>query len=340
MAKRRRRRENRQIKFCLTAVAVILVLLVGIISAQQLESKMNVKVENAGKQMTAYTNDESTAQIFMNGQWYRRKGVETLLVMGIDNFGSIASSGSYNNTNQADFLMLFVRDAETGESSAIHLNRDTMTDITMLGVTGEAAGVQHAQLALAYNYGRGQHDSCKNTADAVSNLVYGMEIDHYIALTMDAIPILNDWAGGVTVEILDDFSEVYETMVQGELVKLEGAQALSYVRTRMGLEDSSNLRRMERQRQYAAEWAQCARGQLNDAQKMTELMRRLDGYYRTNCTTEELKVYGQSMGSGLISVYEIEGEAVHGENYMEFYANEEALQQLVLELFYAPADDE
>ena len=62
--------------------------------------------------------------------------------------------------------------------------------------------------------------------------------------------LLNDLVGGVTLEVLDDFSGIDDTLVQGETVTLKGQQALTYVRSRGGLEDSTNLHRMERQRQY------------------------------------------------------------------------------------------
>lgn len=341
MAKRRRRRSrrNRRIKFCLSVVAVVLVLLVGVIGAQQIESRMNVKIENAGMQMTAHMKDENTAQIFVNGQWYRKKDVETLLVIGIDDFGSITGSSSYNNTNQADFLVLFVRNTETGESKAIHLNRDTMTDITMLGVTGEAAGVQYAQLAVAYNYGRGQQDSCRNTADAISNLLYGMEIDHYIAVTMDAVPIMNDWAGGVTVEVMDDMTSADSALVFGEEIKLSGEQALAYVRTRKGLDDSTNINRMERQRQYASAWVTQAQGQLNDSESVMQFIMQMSDYHYSDCTVEELAEFAGRLGENpSVDIYELPGESVHGEQYMEFYVNEEGVQQLVLDLFYEPVD--
>ena len=83
-----------------------------------------------------------------------------------------------------------------------------MTQIRILGVTGEPAGTFTGQLALAHTYGSGEEDSCENTVLAVSNLLYGMEIDHYVSLTMDGVALLNDLVGGVTVEVLDDFSGI------------------------------------------------------------------------------------------------------------------------------------
>mgnify|MGYP000585160404 FL=1 len=70
---------------------------------------------------------------------------------------------------------------------------------------------------------------------------------------MDAVPILNDLLGGVEVTVLDDFSGIDDTLIKGETVTLHGDHALTYVRERYGLEDSSNSTRMVRQRQYMTE---------------------------------------------------------------------------------------
>ena len=45
----------------------------------------------------------------------------------------------------------------------IQLNRDTMTEIQILGVNGEPAVTMTGQLALAHTYGSGEEDSCENT---------------------------------------------------------------------------------------------------------------------------------------------------------------------------------
>lgn len=338
--RRKKNRRNRRLRLCLAAGAVALILLAGAAIAQVLESRMSVKVDNAGKQMTAFSSEENAAQVFMNDQWYKKKDVETLLVMGVDNHGSITSSDSYNNSGRADFLMLFVRDTDSGEQAAIHLNRDTMTDITMLGVTGEAAGVQRAQLALAFTYGRGEGDSSRNTADAVSNLLYGMEIDHYITITMDAVPIMNDWAGGVEVEILDDFTGVDETLVQGEKITLSGEHALNYVQTRKGLDDSSNLQRMKRQRQYAAAWIAKAQNLVQDEKAVANLVLQLSNYHYSDCSAEELAEIARRLSDKAdMTIYDLDGKAVQGVDFMEYYVDDEMIQQLVLELFYSPVKD-
>lgn len=334
---RKRRKHLKPVRLCLFICAVLLVIVIGAFAARFIEKRLSVKVENAGEQVTSYNSHENTAQVFMNDRWYRKKDVETLLVIGIDDYGAAEASDSYNNSNQADFLVLFITDNETGESTALHINRDTMTDITMLGVTGEAVGTTRAQLALAYNYGKGRNDSSRNTADAVTRLLYGTQIDRYITVTMDAVAIMNDWVGGVTVEVLEDMTGVDSALVMGSEVTLTGEQALAYVRTRKGVGDSTNLSRMERQRQYASGWAETARSRLTDAEAVAQLVVSMDDYYYSDCSAEELAAYADRLGNQpSVDIYELPGEAVRGAEFMEFYADDAGIRQLVLELFYTP----
>lgn len=336
---RRRKNHSGGLKAALAVTSVVLMLALCLVSVYVFESRTGMEIEGAGQQMTSHTHSLHTAQIFMNGKWYAQRNMETLLIMGVDEYGQLRTSAGYNNDQQTDFLVLFTRDLDTGRTAAIHVNRDTMTQITMLGVTGEPAGTRYAQIALAYNYGSGDHTSSRNAADAVGHLLYGMEIDHYITVTMDAVPIVNDWAGGVMVTVADDFTSVDQTLVKGEMVTLRGDQALTYVRTRKELDDSSNLHRMERQRQYASEWVKTAQGKLNDMQAVADLVMQMDGYYRTSCTAEQLYDFAKSLGMHpSITTYEIPGEAVKGDMFMEYYVDEGALQQLVLDIFYVPVE--
>ena len=331
------RKRTRPLRKRVAALLILLVIAVCAVLAQQLEEWFADPVENAGQQLTVYSNQADGAQVFMNGVWHAPRKVQTMLLIGIDSFSSSAQIHSYNNTSQADFLALFVHDEETGENSLIHLNRDTMTRIPVLGVTGDAAGYRTAQLALAYNYGAGANDSCQNTAEAVSHLLYSMEIDHYLAITMDSVPVLNDWAVGARVTVADDFTGVDETLAQGRDVVLKGQQALTYVRARMGLDDSTNLQRMKRQRQYASAWVETARPKLRDEKAVMKLVMDMSGYHYSDCTAEQLTEFANLLAQDAeVPVYELAGEAVKGAEFMEFYANDEQIQQLVLDLFYKP----
>ena len=278
---------------------------------------------------------------YYNGTAYaRREDLETVLLLGVDKFEGETPEG-YINNQQTDFLLLLVMDKENETCTPIQLNRDTMTQIQILGVTGEPAGTTTGQLALAHTYGSGEEDSCENTVLAVENLLYGMEIDHYVSLTMDGVALLNDLVGGVTVEVLDDFSGIDDSLVQGETVTLQGQQALTYVRSRGGLEDSSNLHRMERQRQYLSALQQQLKAAVRQEDGFTlDALLQLNEYMVSDCTVDQLSDLGNSLAAYQVSdILTTPGDAQEGEEFMEFTVDEAALQQLVMDVFYEPVEE-
>lgn len=323
----------------IAVVGLALVFALGMLAVSKFESMTSAPVQNAGQQLTDYKPAVNRAEYFVDGQWIAQKDMETLLVIGLDDLGGFEKSNSYNNTSQADFIVLLMKNKVSGEFNAIQLNRDTMTRIPVLGVTGQKAGYRQGQLALAYTYGRGREDSCRNTMEAVSHLLYGVEIDHYIVVTMDSVPIANDWVGGVTVDILDDFTEVDETMVRGETMKLVGQQALDYVRTRKGLEDSTNLHRMERQRQYAAKWLELATPLFKNPGAIIDLVMQLSDYHYSDCTAGQLADFANAYANQPFeTVYTLKGNNVQGPVYMEYHIDEDAVREMVLDLFFEPVE--
>lgn len=326
------------LKIAAVVLAVVLIILAGMLLLQALDRDYGqvTIAENDGAADTAVDEAPEQELVFYDGGWYAlREDLETVLVLGLDKYAG-ETTESYVNDQQADFIILLVLDKEAGTCTPIQLNRDTMTEIQRLGVNGKSAGTFTGQLALAHTYGSGGTDSCKNTAEAVSNLLYGVEIDHYISMTMDGVAVLNDLVGGVTVEVLDDFSNVDSTLVQGETVTLRGEQALTYVRARGGMEDSSNLHRMERQRQYMAalqtQFAACAE---KDAGFLLNALLQINAYMVSDCTVEQLSALTESIGdSDVQDIRTLEGEAVEGAEFMEFYPDETALQALVMDVFY------
>lgn len=272
-----------------------------------------------------------------DGEYYvPKKGLQTILIMGLDKYERPEASIAYTNTMQSDFLLLAVMDEKAGQCDLLHINRDTMTEIQRLGFGGADTGKFVGQLALAHTYGSGGSDSCLNAVKAVSHFLGGVKIDHYMTLTMDGVGRLNDLVGGVTVTMLEDFSQLDPAMKKGEIVTLRGEQALLYVQTRRGIGDQSNLSRMERQRQYLEAFYRKLmekNRQVPDFFKSTLL--KLDNAFETDCMTSQLEALGQVLEKcEVMPIRTIDGKAVQGEEFMEFYADAAALQETILSLFY------
>lgn len=305
--------------------------------------------ENAQKTRETETAVEETYEIpgrltvTYQGEQYRlRDDLETYLIIGLDKFTYTRSDPeAYINNQQSDFLFLMVVDKAKETYCAIHINRDTMTEIQRLGIGGKRLGTFKGQLALAHTYGSGDKDSCRNTVEAVSGFLYDVPIDHYFSMTMDAIPVLNDLVGGVTVHIDDDFSAVDPSLEQGKDVRLKGQQALTFVRARGGVGDQSNLSRMNRQREYIYGLYQQITDKLHNVDGFaTRLASKLVDFSVSDLTSTQLSNLSERMKDyRFTTIYTIPGEAVKGEEFMEFYADDAALQELVIQIFFKKSDE-
>lgn len=288
---------------------------------------------------------EATAQnesfiTYNDKEYVLKENIETFLVIGLDKFDEAITSDSYNNNQQADFLMLFVLDNNAKKCTALHINRDTMASINVLGVAGQKIDTVTKQIALAHTYGNGRKVSCRNTLDAVSKLLLGVKMDHYISLTMDSVQALNDLVDGVEVTVLDDFTGIDDTLKKGEKVTLKGEHALTYVRTRYGLEDSSNSTRMKRQQQYVnclySEIKECAQ---NDNDFIVEAVTKLSDYIVSDRSVNQLKDIAEKFSEyEFVMAEDIKGENKIGEEFVEFYADAYSVESSVIDLFYKPKD--
>ena len=269
-----------------------------------------------------------------------RDDLDTYLLIGLDKYTDTLSDPElFTNNQQADFLFLMVVDKTAQTYSAIHLNRDAMTEIQRLGMGGKKIGTFTGQLALSHTFGSGGKDSCRNTVQAVSHYLGGVPVEHYVSLTMDAIPVLNDLAGGVPVFIEDDFSAIDPSLEQGKTVRLQGQQALTFVRTRHYVSDNSNLSRMNRQRTYLnALYEQMAQQLRTDDGFAARLASRLSDYSVSDLTTTELSNLADRLKDYVfVGIDQIRGDAVMGEKYIEFYTDETDLQSLVISTFFREA---
>lgn len=326
--KTERKRIMRAAAILLAVAAVIAVALI----------TLHIWEESQQGEIVTPKPDKVTDTVVYDGKEYiKKKNIETLLVMGLDKYEGEESADSYNNNLQSDFLMLFVFDHNNLTYSALHINRDTMADIDVLGVGNTKVNTVNKQLALAHTYGDGGSGSCRNVLNAVSRLLNNTEIEHYLSVTMDAVPYINDKVGGVEVMVMDDFTGIDDTLVQGESVLLKGEHALTYVRTRYGMDDSTNSTRMVRQRQYLeALFAKAKAAVTEDEELIIEVAENLSDHIVTDY--DLIEILTNLSDYEFKTIYSIEGDNILGENHIEFYPYEDSIESAIMQLFYTPAE--
>lgn len=294
------------------------------------------QIENAG--MAENAPVEIKALAYQGEEYLLKKHLRTVLLIGTDNEGNESPEPeeitAFYNYNQADFILLLAVDLDQERIEMLQINRDTMTDVPWLDVIGNYGGTNFEQLCLSFNSGSGGVDSCQNTVDAVSGLLFDAPIEGYIQIPMTAIPVINDLVGGVSVFVEEDMTAVDSAFVQGTTVRLKGEQAERFVRARMGLENDTNLARMNRQRHYMEGFQRAARTTSNsDSDFIMKVVEKLGEHVQTNLSGNQLIDLLEKLGTYEVAPIRVpEGDLRIGE-YYEFYVDEASLWENVREVY-------
>ena len=271
--------------------------------------------------------------------WREKPAVTTILVAGIDKTDDSREtvSNEYRNGGQADFLLLVAIDHTDKKIHQLQIDRDTMADVTTLGIFGNETGTKSMQICLAHAYGKTPKDNARNTIRAVQNLLEGIQVDGYYIVDYSSVPVLNDTLGGVTVKIPTDMTAVNPAWTAGKQVTLRGAEAETFVRTRKALGDEDNINRMARQNEFMQQAIrQMARKVSEDVSFAGTLVENLRKLAVTNLTAAQMEEdLGKAYSYEVLSVDHPAGEHSFGrDGFMEFHMQEGAAVEWVLEHLY------
>lgn len=324
-----RKREN--LKNAAIFTIILLLVLVFLIGGLHILGS-TVLQNGAGQEPT----DKKT--IIRDGvEYFPRQDICVTLLMGIDRGGPANDSGSHRNDGTADMVMLLIFNETQKDYTILFLDRDTMLTMPASDLEGRPDGTCFGQLALAHTFGNGLERSCENVKEAVSAFLYDLKIDHYVSMDLDAIAMMNDALGGVKVTVTEDFSHVDPTIPTGEVL-LRGQQALRYIRTQENAADPLNLTRIHRQMDYMRGFFTAFRASAHQSMGfLASAYTKISPYMITDCSTGALLRMALRYGDyDLRQIITPEGELVPGEDSCEFHVDEDALDALILDLFYRP----
>ena len=317
-------------------VFIISIVVILAISAVAFAMKKNSKEE---KDTSSELQQESENYISYNGQRYQHNDhLRTYLYMGIDKDGPVTEAEDSVSGGQSDAMFLIVVDSEKKTISVLSINRNTMTDVDVYDKDGNFVETRELQICLQHGFGDGMRTSCQRSVDAVSNLLYGEQISGYIAMNMDAMPMMNDSVGGVTVEVLDDLTSPSRnvSLHKGETVTLNGDDAYVYLRSRDINEFDSATERLNRQMQYIQAFVKQAKSK--DAATLVSAYNAITDYIVTNVDVPNLVNKLTTYEFDDSRMYTIPGETQMGEQYEEYHVDEDALYQVMLDIFYKPVE--
>lgn len=324
---RNSRSRRRGAGFCITLLLVFAVMIGGLLVLESTDffGGGDLQIDHVSKTITR-----------RGVEYFPRQDITVIMVLGTDQRGTVQSSISYRNNSRCDAVALVILDHAQETYTVLSLNRDTMVTMPVLGVGGKQAGTMYGQLALSHSFGNGLEESCENTRRTISDLLYCISIDHYLALNLEGISVVNDAVGGVTVTVRDDFSALDPSIVKGEMT-LTGKQALTFVQSRLEVGDQLNLSRMERHEEYMHGLIRAFREKHEQSETfLLDLYEQVTPYLVTDCSVNVVSGLMDRCGDySLTEIVTPKGRNIRGEVYYEFYPDEDDLDDLVLRLFYA-----
>jgi LCP family protein required for cell wall assembly len=310
-----------------------------------------VKYDNAddGAGITSAAEASTTVEKWQEGavryndKVYRyNTAIKTYLFMGIDVDGKVQKAADGISGGQSDAMFLLVCDSGNEKMSVIAINRNTMTDVDVYDKDSKFVGTYNLQICLQHAYGDGMRVSCLRSVDAVSSLFYDIPISGYIALNLDGIPILNDSVGGVTVQVLNDISYASKDVElhEGDIVTLTGDEAYAYLRYRDTSKFGSADARLNRQMEYIGAFFKQAKSKIKTSDDAMKVYNSLEDYMVTSLDFSKLVDELLDYGLDESDIYSLEGETIKATTFEEFHVDEDALYELILNIFYNEVDEE
>ena len=265
--------------------------------------------------------------------------IKTFLIIGIDKEDEAEEDvPSGTSGGQADFLFLTVINPVRKRVDLIGINRNTMTDIDIYDEQGNYETTVRAQIAVQHGFGDGGKRSCEYQVKAVSGLMCDLPVHGYVSVNMSAIGLINDAVGGVTITPGSDFSSGDHFFQAGVPVELDAESAYVYVRNRDVTTMSGADDRLIRQKEYMGAFLTAMRQKVKtDPTVVINLFMALKDQMVTDLSIKDIsalatRASGYSFGED--SFHILEGETVMGDEFLEFYPDEDALYRLLIDVFY------
>lgn len=287
--------------------------------------------------------DQSYLTIEHEGRTYDyNQDMVSIGVIGSDRlYGYGQSTGA---KGQADAIILLAYNTSNAEVHLINVPRNLVLDYT-IDVPNAGPTKFNNYIAAAYGlYAENDAGGSQNVCGVLSTLLGGVPVDNYVTLLESAIGPLTEAMGGVELTAIQDVSWV--GIKKGETYRLQGEQALRYVQWRNIHKAHSPADRMERQRHFADAFIkQSIEAIKKDPSVLLDFYSIITNpdYMTTNLDLPELAYLVSTVlnnGVGDFDLTQIPYEDTFNEEtgMSEYYAKDDELTQLILDIYYNPIE--
>ncbi|MFD1393593.1 LCP family protein [Lacticaseibacillus jixianensis] len=194
----------------------------------------------------------------------------SILLMGTDT----GALGRTEENGRSDTMILATLNPAKKTTTMVSIPRDTMAK--MVGDNG----INIQKINAAYSIGGA--DMAVNTTTAL----LGVPVNYYAVINMGGLEKIVNALGGVEITPILSFSNMGYTFTKGQPTKMDGKEALGYIRMRYD-DPRGDYGRQDRERQVIAAIIKAA-PQLKNLTKFQELMSQVQSNFRTNLQFDDM----------------------------------------------------
>ncbi len=331
-------KSKKTLRNVLIIIASLLVFFVAAIGVNYIQGKATLS-KNLLEQEGTEEKTAHRTMLYQGKQYTYKKNLVNILCMGVDKEEQMAvRNDADNSVGQADAIFLMSLDLEKDEVRVITIPRDTMVILEMYHASGYYLGSMRGQITLQYAYGDGMKRSAELMMQQVSALFNEIPINAYAAINVYSLWNLNEAVGGVDITMDEDYTLYNPAFEKGATVHLSGNLLENYIRGRDKTEAGSAYKRNHRLKQYMLAYFEKAKEALKeDVTLPFRCLEVLEENMETSITVEEIvflvsEIMGCDFSEG--NMYTLPGEQIWTGTYEEYHLDTDALNALIIELFY------
>ncbi len=321
-------RTRKVVKITSIVLAVVLVLTGAVFACLKIgEARLREELSFVDNELSSDEAYGDAADVYHNGQGYvYNENLINILCLGVDK-----EKKTDKNYRQADAIYLLSFDTKTKKLNILAISRNTLADIDIYDMNNEFLDTDRAQICLSYVYGKDDEHSSLLTSKAVSRLLYDLPINSYYTVFMNGITQIVDGVGGVKVTLTEDMTDSNASWSKGNTVVLRSSNVLQYLRYRK----ESNEPRVERHIDFIKSFISSAKSALaKDLSLPINLYKKVAKNSVTDIDASQVAYLITEMSKANVSFHSLKGETGFDGSYETFIADEVALYETVLNLFY------
>lgn len=262
--------------------------------------------------------------------WRYNSRLTTVLFLGVDTAEGKEEDNYIGNGGRSDTMILLVLNPDKQSTRTIFISRDTMAEVTVYNQDREKLYDGFMQITMQYAYGDNAKRSCMLSKKAVSKLLLDLPVDYYCSMTLDGIAAAVNALGGLTLTLEQDWTDIHPSYTAGSTVNMDAAMVSRFLRYRDLETSGSNTDRIQRQSWFVRQvFDKLIRSGSLSADQVVETVRP---YLETDMNADTIQALSSYKLAPEMDL--LPGGVVAGKRHDEFYVDEEAMKDLLIDIFY------